>query len=125
MNFATNNTMTVWLPFNTNLQIFTKVFAAWNQQVQFNDPNGLLNNLSWEGAGTEPNQTNIHNFTTPASYGQLLSYPVNVVISNDGGSNKANWQPSYVMDQGNTIVWSFDQVNNGGNVNLIVIFNKW
>lgn len=123
MCYFINDTQTIWLEFNQTYQIYTKVQANWNENTVICDPNGLVN-INWTGTG-KVDQTLIGEIKTPSKFGQLKSYPLNVTFTNDRGTNKAEWFPSMVAITGlPTIVWSYDQLNNNGNVNMIVIFEK-
>uniref|UniRef100_UPI00404767D6 hypothetical protein n=1 Tax=Roseivirga sp. TaxID=1964215 RepID=UPI00404767D6 len=126
MSYKINPTQTVWLAFNQTYRIFVKVNAEWNQRVVINDPNGLID-ITWIESGSV-GQTLIGTVTVPSSFGDLNSYPVNVTINNDGGTNKKKWRPSMVRDfpdhKTSDIVWSFDQLNNQKQANMIVIFTS-
>lgn len=115
-NFSINNVATVWLPFNTNFNVLVNIYAVWTETVVLSDPNGVIvnNNATGTGVPMSPQQ-NLGTFTTPASFGNLPAYPVNVTITNSVNN------VSYV----NVLGWSvtsYDQMPNGGHNNLCVTF---
>ncbi len=114
MEFAINNVQTVWLPFSQTYQISAFGSASWQEQVVFSDPNGLAPSTPFIGTGNPYGPTPIGSITTPSSYGELLAYPINVVITNDQGSGGLNWFPSYIGTNTLAPVVTYDQVNNEG-----------
>lgn len=119
MSYTINNVQTVWLPFGTTFTPTVSISASWQEQVQVSDPNNVVN-INFTGTGNPkmnpPKQ--FPAFTTPASYGTLPAYPVNVMVTNGGGTGVTN-KPSWVISEGWSVT-SWDQLN--GKNNLFISF---
>jgi hypothetical protein len=118
MAFTINNVGTVWLPFNTEFNVCATIFASWTETIIISDPNNLTNSAPITGTGTPMAPIyNQQTFTTPSSYGNFPGYPVNVTITNNGGSGGIN----YVNVIGLTVI-SYDHMNNNSHNNANVSF---
>jgi hypothetical protein len=125
MAYFINSYQTVWLPFKSAVNVYAATEASWQEQVQLADPLNFVTGVAYTGTGEVPPNL-IAQFNTPANYGELLAYPVNVIIQNDGGVGV--WQPSYVGQELSPdlaiAVFSRDELQNQGvNSNMTITFN--